>query len=115
MPEEKITPPGTRETPPAISLPFASHIKNLREKLSGVPGKQEDGRRSPFMTTYLASLAISDATRPEIFSYAANRPEYISSKYIAKVDMFVKKWNYSYSESMMIVAGGRRTISSGAC
>ncbi|MFZ1898116.1 archaellar assembly protein FlaJ [Methanoregula sp.] len=105
MPEEKITPPGTPEAPPAISLPFASHIKNLREKLSGVQENKKMGADLLFMTTYLASLAISDATRPEIFSYAANRPEYISSKYIAKVDMFVKKWNYSYSESMMIVAG----------
>jgi flagellar protein FlaJ len=57
-----------------------------------------------FMTTYMASLAIADATRPEIFSYAANRHEYISAKYIGKVDTFVKKWNYSYAESLSIVA-----------
>ena len=57
-----------------------------------------------FMTTYMASLAIANATRPEIFSFASNRHEYISSRYIAKVDTFVKKWNYSYAESLSIVA-----------
>ena len=41
---------------------------------------------------------------PEIFSFAANRHEYISAKYIGKVDTFVKKWNYSYAESLSIVA-----------
>ena len=57
-----------------------------------------------FMNTYMASLALASASRPEIFSYAANRKEYISSKYITKVDTYVQKWGYSYSESLSIVA-----------
>ncbi len=32
------------------------------------------------------------------------RKEYISSQYIAKVDTYVKKWSYSYSEALSIVA-----------
>ena len=57
-----------------------------------------------FTTTYMASLALANASRPEIFSYAANRKEYISSKYITKVDTYVKKWGYSYAEGLSIVA-----------
>ena len=57
-----------------------------------------------FTMTYMASLALANASRPEIFSYAANRKEYLSSKYLTKVDLFVKKWHYSYSETLGIVA-----------
>jgi flagellar protein FlaJ len=56
------------------------------------------------MITYMTSLALANATRPEIFSSASERKEYLTSKYIAKVNMFVKKWNYSYSESLSNVA-----------
>jgi flagellar protein FlaJ len=52
----------------------------------------------------MASLAIANASRPEIFANASNRKEYISAKYISKVELFVKKWNYSYSQAMGIVA-----------
>jgi flagellar protein FlaJ len=52
----------------------------------------------------MASLAIANASRPEIFTFAANRSEYASSKYIAKVDTYVKKWGYSYAEALSIVA-----------
>jgi flagellar protein FlaJ len=41
---------------------------------------------------------------PEIFTFAASRKEYISSKYTSKVDTYVQKWAYSYSESLSIVA-----------
>ena len=57
-----------------------------------------------FLNTYMASLAMANASRPEIFAYASNRKEYISAKYITKVDTFVKKWSYSYSEALGIVA-----------
>ncbi|MGA2162594.1 MAG: archaellar assembly protein FlaJ [Methanoregula sp.] len=102
---EAIAPPsGTQKGPPARSLPFATQIAGLKEKLAGVQEKKKMGADLLFMTTYMASLAIADATRPEIFSFAANRHEYISAKYIGKVDTFVKKWNYSYAESLSIVA-----------
>lgn len=103
MPEE-IAPPDNLKAPAARTLPFASMIGNLKEKLAGVQEKKKMGADLLFMTTYMASLAIADATRPEIFSFAANRHEYISAKYIGKVDTFVKKWNYSYAESLSIVA-----------
>ena len=57
-----------------------------------------------FTTTYMASLALANASRPEIFTFAASRKEYISSKYTSKVDTYVQKWAYSYSESLSIVA-----------
>jgi len=57
-----------------------------------------------FLHTYMASLALASASRPEIFTFAANRKEYISAKYIEKVDTFVKKWSYSYSEALGMVA-----------
>jgi len=101
---EAIAPPDNPKAPAARSLPFASLIAGLKEKLAGVQEKKKMGADLLFMTTYMASLAIADATRPEIFSYAANRHEYISAKYIGKVDTFVKKWNYSYAESLSIVA-----------
>jgi flagellar protein FlaJ len=103
MPEE-IAPPDKPKAPPARSLPFASQIAGLKEKLAGITEKKKMGGDLLFMTTYMASLAIANATRPEIFTFASNRHEYISAKYIGKVDMFVKKWNYSYAEGLMIVA-----------
>jgi flagellar protein FlaJ len=104
MPEEIAPPPEERPKDPARSLPFASQIAGLKEKLAGLQENKKMGADLLFMTTYMASLAIANATRPEIFSFASNRHEYISSKYISKVDTFVKKWNYSYAESLSIVA-----------
>ncbi|HUH79489.1 MAG TPA: type II secretion system F family protein, partial [Methanoregula sp.] len=85
-------------------LPFASTIEGFREKIAQVSEDKKMGADMLFTTTYMASLALADASRPEIFSYAANRKEYVSAKYIAKVDTFVKKWSYSYSEALSIVA-----------
>jgi flagellar protein FlaJ len=85
-------------------LPFASTVESFREKIGQVTENKKMGADLLFMNTYMASLALANASRPEIFSYAANRKEYVSSKYIGKVDMFVKKWSYSYSEALMIVA-----------
>ncbi|MGA2104121.1 MAG: archaellar assembly protein FlaJ [Methanoregula sp.] len=103
MPDE-TTPPDTSKTPSARPIPFASLIEGVRDKVAGIQENKKMGADLLFMTTYMASLAIANATRPEIFSFAANRQEYISAKYIAKVDTFVKKWNYSYAESLSIVA-----------
>ncbi len=98
--------PGPDEAQPKAGrdLPFASTIEDIRGTIAQVTENKKMGADLLFMNTYMASLALANASRPEIFSYAANRSEYISSKYIAKVDMFVKKWSYSYSEALGIVA-----------
>jgi flagellar protein FlaJ len=98
------TAPDQDTKPQGRQIPFSSHIKGLKEKLSQVTEDRRMGADLLFLNTYMASLAIANASRPEIFAYAANRKEYISAKYIAKVDMYVKKWNYSYSEALGIVA-----------
>ncbi len=85
-------------------LPFASMVESFKEKLGQVTENKRMGADLLFMNTYMASLALANASRPEIFSFAANRKEYVSSKYISKVDTFVKKWSYSYSEALSIVA-----------
>ncbi len=96
--------PDQDKKPQSRQIPFSSHIKGLKEKLSQITEDRRMGADLLFLNTYMASLAIANASRPEIFAYAANRKEYISAKYIAKVDMYVKKWNYSYSEALGIVA-----------
>jgi archaeal flagellar protein FlaJ len=96
--------PDPAEATEKKQLPFASTIDDIREKLAQVTENKTMGADLLFMNTYMASLAIASASRPEIFSYAANRKEYVSAKYIAKVDTYVKKWGYSYSESLSIVA-----------
>jgi flagellar protein FlaJ len=98
------TAPDQDTKPQGRQIPFSSHIKGLKEKLSQITEDRRMGADLLFLNTYMASLAIANASRPEIFAYAANRKEYISAKYIAKVDMYVKKWNYSYSEALGIVA-----------
>ena len=85
-------------------LPFASMVESFKEKIGQLTENKRMGADLLFMNTYMASLALASASRPEIFTFASNRKEYVSSKYIAKVDTFVKKWNYSYSEALSIVA-----------
>ena len=94
----------TREREESRSIPFASHVAAIRAKISQLNENKKMGADLLFMTTYMASLALANATRPEIFSYVSNRPEYISAKYIAKVETYVKKWSYSYTEGLLIVA-----------
>jgi len=98
------TPPDQDKKPEGRVIPFTSQIKGLKERISQVTEDRKMGADLLFLNTYMASLAIANASRPEIFAYASNRKEYISAKYITKVDMYVKKWNYSYSESLGIVA-----------
>jgi len=105
MPDAIAPPPEDKEEEkPARQIPFASMVTGIKEKVAAVNEKKKMGADLLFMTTYMASLAIANATRPEIFSFASNRHEYISAKYISKVDTFVKKWNYSYAEGLTIVA-----------
>ena len=95
------------QVPPAPErkqVPFASTAAGLKERVVRITEDRRMGADLLFTTTYMASLALADASRPEIFSYAAGRHEYISSKYITRVETYVKKWNYSYAEALGIVA-----------
>jgi flagellar protein FlaJ len=98
--------PGPEEAQPKVGqeLPFASTVKDLKEKVAQFMEDKQMGADLLFMNTYMASLALANASRPEIFSFSANRKEYISSRYIAKIETYVKKWNYSYAEALSIVA-----------
>ena len=57
-----------------------------------------------FMLTYMAAIVTADASRPEIFSYTGARSEYVSTKYIRRADLLVKRWGYSYVEALANVA-----------
>lgn len=92
------------KTPKTKTLPFASTIGDLKARITQVNQNKKMGADLLFMTTYMASLAIANATRPEIFSYSSKRKEYITAGYISKVETYVKKWNYSYAEGLSIVA-----------
>lgn len=63
-----------------------------------------------FMITYMTSLALARATRPEIFGSASKRDEYLSSRYIAKVDNLVVRWNYSYKEALEVTADRSKNL-----
>jgi flagellar protein FlaJ len=86
------------------SLPFESSIASFRERIAQMIENRKMGANLLFMTTYMAALAHANATRPEIFANTSERREYISSSYIARVNTYVKKWNYSYAESLSFVA-----------
>jgi len=57
-----------------------------------------------FMLTYMAAIITANASRPEIFAYTGARSEYVSTKYIRRADLLVKRWGYSYVEALMNVA-----------
>jgi flagellar protein FlaJ len=92
------------ETTAKKVIPFASTIEDLKTKVNQLTEAKKMGADLLFMITYMASLGLANATRPEIFTFAANRKEYISAIYIEKVDTFAKKWGFSYAESLSIVA-----------
>lgn len=57
-----------------------------------------------FMLTYMNAILTAEASRPEIFAYTGARREYVSTKYIYKADLLVKRWGYSYVEALVNVA-----------
>ncbi|NLV26828.1 MAG: archaellar assembly protein FlaJ [Methanomicrobiales archaeon] len=57
-----------------------------------------------FMLTYMAAIITADASRPEIFLNTGARREYVSTKYIRRADILVKRWGYSYVEALTNVA-----------
>ena len=86
------------------SLPFESQVAAFKERIAQAAENRKMGANLLFMTTYMASLALANVSRPEIFANTSQRSEYITSPYIARVDNYVKKWNYSYAESLSFVA-----------
>ncbi|MDO8873397.1 MAG: archaellar assembly protein FlaJ [Methanoregula sp.] len=93
-----------KDKPAKREIPFASTIEDLKTKVNEFTEAKKMPADLLFMVTYMASLGLASATRPEIFTYSANRKEYISAKYIENVDTLAKKWGFSYSESLSIVA-----------
>ena len=53
-----------------------------------------------FMITYMASILSAEPKRPDIFGYTGRRTEYLSSAYIRRADLLVKRWGYSYVEAL---------------
>ena len=85
-------------------LPFKDQIKSLQELAFRLRENKKMGADLLFMYTYMAAITTASITRPEIFAYTAERFEYVSSRYIAKVQRLVRGWNYSYAEGLRIVA-----------
>ena len=96
--------PDQNDTKPKQPLPFASTVDDLKRKVDQITEDKRMGADMLFMITYMASLGLANATRPEIFTFASNRKEYLTAKYIEKVDTYAKKWGFSYAESLSIVA-----------
>jgi flagellar protein FlaJ len=87
---------------------FGEELKRVRGFLERVGEEKRMAADLLFMATYMASITTAGVSRPDIFSYTGRRYEYVTSKYVAKADHFVKRWNYSYSESLKIVAKGMK-------
>ena len=85
-------------------MPFEDSGKQIKSYLSQISENKRMGSDLLFMVTYMASILSADVSRPEIFAYTATRKEYITSKYISKVETFVKRWNYNYAKALEMVA-----------
>ncbi|MDD1668545.1 MAG: archaellar assembly protein FlaJ [Methanomicrobiales archaeon] len=85
-------------------MPFDEGLKGIRGFIKRIAEEKKMASDLLFMATYMASITTAGVSRPDIFSYTGKRYEYVSSKYVGKADYFVKRWNYSYSEALKIVA-----------
>ena len=101
---ETKTLPSTVPVKETRQIPFKGLYKEIRGKIDAVLENKQMAADMLFMTTYMASITTAQATRPEIFAYTAQRSEYVTAKYIKKVEFFVKRWNYSYVEALTSVA-----------
>jgi len=88
----------------AGKLPFQDLGASIKKKLDVITENKKMGTDLLFMVTYMASITTAQATRPEIFAYTAARKEYVTCKYIERVEFFVKRWNYSYVQGLAIIA-----------
>jgi len=85
-------------------LPFADQVKRIGAFIEQVDEEKRIPADLLFMSTYMASITTAGVSRPDIFLYTGKRYEYVPTRYVAKVDYFVKRWNYSYAEALKIVA-----------
>lgn len=85
-------------------LPFEDLFQKVYGRITRVLDDRKMASDILFMVTYMDSLAIARATRPEIFANTAEKQEYVSSKAIKKVEFFVKRFGYSYVQSLSMVA-----------
>jgi len=86
-------------------LPFEGTTKAIRARLyKYIIEDKRMGADLLFMLTYMAAIITAQATRPEIFAYTGARREYVSTRYILKVYLFVKRWGYSYVEALIMVS-----------
>ena len=88
----------------AGKLPFADLGKSIKARIDSITENKRMGPDLLFMITYMASITTAQATRPEIFAYTAARKEYVATKYIEKIEFFVKRWNFSYVEALTTIA-----------
>ncbi|MDD1715780.1 MAG: archaellar assembly protein FlaJ [Methanolinea sp.] len=88
----------------AGKLPFQDLGGSIKKKLGSMNENKQMGPDLLFMLTYMASITTAQATRPEIFEYTACRKEYVPTKYIERIEFFVKRWNYSYVQGLGIMA-----------
>ena len=88
----------------AGKLPFEDLGKSIKTRLDTVLENKRMGPDVLFMITYMASITTAQATRPEIFAYTSARKEYVTTRYIEKVEFFVKRWNFSYVEALTTIA-----------
>ncbi|MDI6719528.1 MAG: archaellar assembly protein FlaJ [Methanomicrobiales archaeon] len=86
------------------SLPFADLAKRVSALLRRVKENKKMGADLLFMSTYMAAITTAGVTRPEIFAYTSERREYVPSRYIEKAEKYVRRWNYSYVEGLLLVA-----------
>ena len=86
------------------TIPFEEHMRSLKQFLAQIAENKKMGGDILFMITYMASITTAHVTRPEIFAYTSLRQEYVTSRYIERVEFFVKRWNYSYSEALRMMA-----------
>lgn len=89
----------------AGKIPFEDSYRSIKARLYKffVEDKYM-GSDLLFMLTYMAAIITASASRPEIFSYTGARSEYVSTKYIRRADLLVKRWGYSYVEALVNVA-----------
>lgn len=85
-------------------LPFEDTVGDISNKIRDITENKRMGDDLLFMITYMASIIYANVSRPEIFAYTAERKEYLPSKAMKRVECFVKRWNYSYAEALLLVA-----------
>jgi flagellar protein FlaJ len=95
---------GSLEKGNGGKLPFQDAVRSARALADRVYEGKKMGADLLFMSTYMASITTAGVTRPEIFAYTAERREYVPTRYVQKVQFYVKRWNYSYVEGLHLVA-----------